>query len=690
MITQRIEIQKEYINSRKHREVRRKLTPQEWDLYSSRVQDKDLDYMQRQALSLKLFLEAEQPVIFPDSNIPCQRTIIEFPDTYTEQEKEQIKANFYVHEKGKVTNLGCDYGTVISEGLEGRRLRALNSMRKENITDKQKAFLKCAIDTIESVEAFADKYAAALHEAGQTKNSTQIREGIRYGAKNFLQALQVFRILHFAVWCTGNYHNTVGRFDQYMLPFLQKDIDNKVLTYDEAQEHLEDFFLSFNRDCDLYYSLKWGDNGQSMVLGGLTPEGENGVNKLTTMCLQASLDIMQIDPKINLRVDKNTPIELYELGTQLTKAGLGFPQYSNDDVVIPGLIKLGYAPEHARNYIVAACWELIVPYVAIDIPNIADMPLAVLANECIREDLIDCRSFDELLEKFYLKMRARAEEKIPKLGPLFMEPSPFQSVLMSNCLDEAKDISEGALYNNYGFHGSGFSCAVDQFASVKKFIYEDKSITKEELITALKNNFEGYEELQKALRNDGPKLGREEEVTLLADKVLGLFSSSLRGFKNERGGIFRAGTGSAMYYLWSGEKLEATADGRGKGQPLPTNFSPSLLLRNAGIVSVLKAMALPSLIDAVNGGPVTIEFHDTVFKNEEGTKKVAQLMQYYISQGGHQLQLSSVNKEKLLEAQKHPEEHRDLIVRVWGWSGYFVELDLGYQNQIISRKEYGE
>ena len=201
-------------------------------------------------------------------------------------------------------------------------------------------------------------------------------------------------------------------------------------------------------------------------------------------------------------------------------------------------------------------------------------------------------------------------------------------------------------------------------------------------------DFASDAQLLHALRTRAPKMGRDEECDELADWLLEAFAASLKGIRNERGGIFRAGTGSAMYYVWHADHLGATADGRRFGERLPANFSPSLMLSDAGPLSVIRAFARPSLKDTINGGPLTLELHDTVFRNEEGVKKVAQLVRTFILLGGHQLQLNAVNRDTLIDAQKHPEKHRQLIVRVWGWSGHFVQLDRMYQDQIIARTSY--
>lgn len=689
-LDQRIQKQLDFLNNRRHRTYRRELTAGERERIIQQIRDPQLSYMQRYTLRLKLFLEYEEPVLLENTNIYGLRTLVDFPDFYTQEEWEDIESRYFIHEKGKVCNLNCDYETVLKEGLEGRRSRALKALErcKEAKDAKGEEFLLCAMETIDAVERFADKYTLALDEAGKEEHGEMIRRTVRFGAKGFLEALQFFRILHFALWCSGSYHNTVGRFDQYMWHFLSVDLEEGNLDENEALVLLEDFFISFNWDSDLYYSLQWGDNGQSLVLGGQTSEGECAVNLLTYLCLQASLELHQIDPKINLRVDKNTSFELFELGTKLTKEGLGFPQYSNDDVVIPGLVKLGYSLEHARDYVMAACWEFIVPAVAMDIPNIGAVPLANIVSDTIRKHLEECFDFTSLMEKLEFGIRSYAKDLASKLSPLFLEPAPYQSVLMANCLDEARDISKGSIYNNYGFHGTGFSCAVDQLMAVKELVFDTDRLESGELLKALDADFAGYDDLRYELRTRAPKIGNDEDARKLGDKLLRIFARSLEGLHNERGGIFRAGTGTAMYYLWHSENLPATSDGRNAGQPLPANFSPSLFIQDAGPLSVVNAFALPSLVHTINGGPLTLELHDTVFRDEDSIRKVALLVQAYILKGGHQLQLNSVNHEKLLDAQKHTEKHKDLIVRVWGWSGHFVELDAAYQNQILARTEF--
>jgi formate C-acetyltransferase len=179
----------------------------------------------------------------------------------------------------------------------------------------------------------------------------------------------------------------------------------------------------------------------------------------------------------------------------------------------------------------------------------------------------------------------------------------------------------------------------------------------------------------------------DDRVDRLAKQLLDWAADALEGKTNDRGGIYRAGTGSAMYYVWDARDRIATPDGRREGEELACNYSPSLFIRCDGPVSIIKSFTKPDLLRVSNGGPLTIELTDTMFRNEESIRKVAMFVRSYFDMGGHQMQINAVNREKMLDAKKHPENYRNLIVRVWGWSGYFVELDECYQDHIIKRME---
>jgi len=648
-----------------------------------------LSDMQRATRRLCYVLEHEKPVVLKDEKIALIRTVTEIPEIFTEEEFNKIKSEHYIHERGKVCNINPSYSDVIDVGFDVKRREiseSLEECRKRGDTAGEE-YLKCILEIMDAIEAFVERYKNQALKVGNATVARVLSRIPKEKPSSFLEALQFFRILHYCLWCSYNYHNTIGRFDQYMLKYLEEDLKAGTLDRDGALELLEEFFISFNKDSDLYPGMQQGDNGQSMVLGGLNENGEDSFNILSDLCLQASLELKLIDPKINLRVSRKTPLSVYERGTQLTKQGLGFPQYSNDDIVIEALKHWGYDEKDAYNYVVAACWEFIIPGVGMDIPNIGALSFTDAVIKALNV-LDNCASFDEFMQVVRTNVFQQTKSLMDGVRNIYMEPSPMMSMMMKDCIKNARDISLGGKYNNYGFHGVGLSTAVDSLAAIRKYVFDEKSITKAELLEALRNDFENNDRLWGMLRYDAPKMGNDDDyVDELACKLLDWFADSLEENTNDRGGIFRAGTGSAMYYIWYSKDVQATPDGRKKGEALACNYSPSLFSQCKGPVSIIKSFSKPNLVRVANGGPLTMELHDTVFRNDESIQKVAMFIKSFIDLGGHQMQINAVNRDKLLEAKKHPELYRNLIVRVWGWSGYFVELDEAYQDHIIERME---
>lgn len=652
-----------FIQNKQHHIYRHRV---DWEL-ATEYASRGLTPMERMADRFSRLCREEQPVILPGEKITFLRTVENLPEIFTPAEWEDIKGKYYIHELGFLSNLSPDYYGAIATGL----------LEKRKTAD---AYGKQAIDNI---LLLSDKYLAEAKKQGRADLVEILTHVPRYPARNLREALQFFRIIHYALWLEGNYHNTLGRFDLHMYPYLRKDMEQGLYTEETALELLREFFLSFNRDSDLYVGVQQGDNGQSMMLGGMDEAGKETYNLLSQLCLKASCQNKMIDPKINLRVSRNTPQSVYTKATELTRAGLGFPQYSNDDVVIPALEKLGYDHADAVNYTVAACWEFIIPKVGADVANIAALSYPKAVDTVLRRHLENSQSYEEFFGYVKEEICRESDRICAGIQDLWFVPSPFMNVLMG-C-----NIADGGKYNNFGIHGTGIATAADSLAVIKKYIFEEKSLGKAELIAALDANFENDPVLLHKLRFEAPKLGNNDDfVDSIATELLDTFADSLRGKVNCRGGIYRAGTGSAMYYLWHANEIGASPDGRRAKEPFGTNYSVSLFAQVKGPVSVIASMTKQHFENAINGGPLTLEFHQSVFADPEGVEKVGLLVKSFVDRGGHQLQLNTVNLEQMLDAQKNPENHRQLVVRIWGWSAYFVELDKEYQDHVIARQAY--
>ena len=674
----------DFIVGKKHHEYRKDFSAVLSDDFAAG----GLSPTQRMCERFVKLCEEETPVILPGERIAMTRTIRKPPDIFTSGEWAELKKK-RLHEAGFVCNISPGYDEVIAKGLDFYKQKADSRLAGGSLTDSQREFYKAVTADITAIYGLCERYRAEAEKAGNRVVADNFQKLPRRGADSFLEALQMFRVLHFMMWLEGEYHNTIGRFDQFMYPYFAADLKNGVLTEEDAYELICEFFLSFNRDSDLYAGVQQGDNGQSLVLGGVDKDGTPCFNKLSELCLRASRELLLIDPKINLRVGSYTPIETYELGTQLTKAGLGFPQYSNDDVVIPGLTAKGYSLEDARNYVVAACWEFIIPRWGMDVPNIDALSYPKIVDRCLRHDLCGAGDFEGFMDSVKRGIAERCEEMARGTDNLYILPAPYMSIFMCDCIDTGSDISRGGRYNNYGFHGTGLATAADSLAAIKKVVFDDKTVTAEELIQAVDADFVGYDELLEKLRYETPKIGNNDDyVDSLARELMSCFADCLEGKENSRGGCFRAGTGSAMYYLWHADEIGASPDGRKKGEPFGANYAPSLFAKINGPLSVVMSFTKPDLKRLINGGPLTMEFHDSLFRDDESIGKVAGLVKFFIESGGHQFQLNAINRDRLLAAQANPDQYSGLIVRIWGWSAYFTELDVEYQNHVIRRQEY--
>ncbi len=648
-----------YIIDRVHRtELRRDFTPDLAKEYSSA----GLSDIERMTRRFELLCSEETPHIHPEEKIVLMRTIRKQPEIFTEDEWAKIKSEHFIHELGYVSNLSPNYETTIEKGLLAQR---------ENANEYGKR-------VIDAIISLCDRYRDEAQRMGRMDIVEVLTQVPRYGARNLREALQMFRILHYALWLEGDYHNTVGRFDQYMYPYFKADMDKGFYDHDSALDLIEDFFLSFNKDSDLYVGVQQGDNGQSMVLGGRLADGTDGFNELSAICLEASRNLKLIDPKINLRVSKDTPIEIYEKGTELTKVGLGFPQYSNDDVVIEGLTRLGYDYADAVNYVVAACWEFIIPKVGNDIANIGAVNFPEIVNRVLHELLPQNKTFEQILDEIKRQIVIECDKIAEAIHDVYFIPSPFMDLLR----DEKK-------YNNFGVHGCGIASAADALASVKKYIFDEKSVSADRLLSALDTDFANDPELLHLLRFEAPKMGTDnDEADKYCTFILDAFADALDGRTNCLGGVWRAGTGTAMYYLWHARELGATADGRRAGEPFGTNFSPNLFTEIAGPVTDIASFTKHNITRTMNGGPLTLEFAAGIFNSAQSINKVAMLVKYFIDRGGHQLQLNAVNLDDMRAAQANPDLYRQLVVRIWGWSAYFVELDKDFQDHVMARQEY--
>jgi formate C-acetyltransferase len=657
-----------------------------------------LSWPRRVARLIRRQCEAEQVVIGPEDLIVFTRTLPAVPPIYSPKDWARLTAGRTLHELGPISNICADWSLLLAQGLLGRKQVAMATRERLAHDPQAVEFLDSAIESMEAVMELAARYASQARVMGRDDLAGILEKVPAQPARTFHEALQSLRLCHSVVWLGGNYHVGLGRFDQYMWPYLKSDLAAGRLSIETAENLLAEFFISLNKDSDLYPGVQQGDNGQTLTLGGVTPGGDQAVNELTRMVLRVARDVAMIDPKINLRISAGTDLDLLSLATELTRIGLGFPQYSNDDVVIPALVAHGYDLEDARDYVVAACWEFIIPGRGMEVVNIGAVSFPAAVDQALRDGLAAGEDFDRILDRVDVQIREQVNRLADAYSHLLLPPAPYYSVFMQGCLEQGRDVCEGLKYNNFGIHGAGSANAADALAAVRKFIFEEHSLLPDDLLSALAANFNGHEALRTNLEEQGPKVGNNDpKADALLIKLFDDLAEACEAYgRTPRGGILRPGTGSAMYYIWLASShpgmrepgVGATADGRLGGQPFSANLAPSPGVRVRGPISTLQSFAKIDYRHICNGGPITMELSDSVFKNPESIRKTAMLVRTFAQLGCQQLQLNSLCLATLLDAKAHPENHKNLIVRVWGWSGYFCELAPEYQDHIIARHLY--
>ena len=435
---------------------------------------------ERMLRRFEYLMSLEEPFIHPLDKIPFVRYVKNTPEIYTNSEWEEIRNKYYIHESGYKSNLCPNYEKVLEKGLFGIR--------------GDKHFSR----VVDAILSLTNKYK---EEAKRLKRFDlyEILDRVpAYRARTFHEALVSLRIINFSIWVEGEYQISLGRIDKYLYPYFKHDLDKGIISYEEAYELLVEFFMSLNKDNDIYPGVQPGDNGQSLMIGGLTQDGTYLFNEISRMVLKASEELKLIDPKINIRVDSKTPEDVYTLCTRLTKVGLGFPQYSNDDVVIKGLCDLGYEYKDAVEYCVAACWEFIIPEIAEDVVNINALSFPKVIDECLHNDLLKCNTYDDFLNCVKTQIEKDVDINCNNVNNLHFVCAPLLDGLMDYKDNKPK-------YINYGMHGVGISTGVDSLTVIQKHIYEDKDITKQELINAVDNNFIYTPELLHLLRYETKK-----------------------------------------------------------------------------------------------------------------------------------------------------------------------------------------
>ena len=630
------------------------------------------------------------------------------------------------HEWSGFAHVAMDYRKLLERGVEGMRREAEERLAALDITDPRYPvrlpFHRAALEVLEGLLALAGRYrrlaldsAAAESDSARKAELREIAEILGRvplkPAANFREAIQSFWLLQLVPQIESNgFSITPGRFDQYMWPYLRRDLADGILTWEEAQELVDMLFLKLSEimrvDSAGAAEINAGyASGQNIALGGVDREGNDASNPLSRLCLAANHHVRLHQPNLTVRLHANSPGEFLELAARSISCGNGMPQILNDELIIDALVRRGIPLAEARDYIPVGCDEITVHghwgrcnggYVnfakVLEISLGGGRDLRYGKRTGLELDADSCQTFGEFLDVFDRQLAHAVRLQVCEANltdHLHREimPLPFVSVFMDDCLAKGRDVTDGGgHYNTTGLVGVGSATTADSLAAVRTMAFEKRKLSLREFREVLLRDFEGSEPLRQFVINRIPKFGNDrDEADQLAVHVTGRYFDEADKYRNYRGGDFWPALYSVSAQIGLGNHTSATPDGRLAGQPLSDGLTPMYGLDVSGPTAALSSVTKIDQGRAPNGVIVNQRLTRDLLLSPEGREKFVQLLRCFVEMRGFHWQFNVVDNETLRLAQLHPDDHRGLVVRVAGYSAIFVELSRKAQDSIIDR-----
>lgn len=620
-----------------------------------------------------------------------------------------------IYEKGFL-----DYKKEIEEAID--RLDFLNDKEAYDKKNELEG-MKIACDAI---MVLGERYAAYARELAQTeKDETRKAELLQIAAncdvvpahrpQTYWQAIQMYWFVHLSVTSELNPWDAYspGRFDQHLNPFYQRDIEAGILDEERALELLECLWVKFNNQpappkvgITLKESGTYTDFA-NMNTGGITPDGENGVNDVSYLILDCMDEMKLLQPSSNVQISKKTPQKFLKRACEISRKGWGQPAFYNTEAIIQELLNAGKSLEDARRGGTSGCVEtgafgneayILTGY--FNLPKIFELTLHNGYDKVAGKqlgpktgDVTGFTTYEEVFEAYkkqiayFLDIKIKGSNVIEKIYAEHM-PVPFLSVITNDCISKGKDYnSGGARYNTKYIQGVGIGTITDCLAAVKYNVFDEKKFTMAELLEALEDNFEGHERILNLVRNKTPKYGNDDDYADdIMKAVFAYYREQVTGRPNMLGGTYRINMLPTTCHVYFGEVMMASANGRLAHKPVSEGISPEKGADINGPTAVVKSC---SKMDHLQTGGTLLnqKFTPSVVAGEEGLDQMANLVRTYFNMDGHHIQFNVIDKETLIEAQKHPDDYKDLIVRVAGYSDHFRNLSKALQDEIIERTE---
>jgi trans-4-hydroxy-L-proline dehydratase len=579
----------------------------------------------------------------------------------------------------------------------------------------------------DAIIRFAERHSEKALELAELESNPERKQELReiaeicqyvpaHAPRTFREALQAYWFVHLGVITELNTWDAFnpGRLDQHLNPFYQREVEAGKLTKEQAKELLQCFWIKFNNQpAPPKVGVTAAESGTytdfaNINSGGLKVDGSDGVNEVTYLVLDVIDEMRLLQPSSNIQLSKKNPDRFLKRALKIIRQGWGQPSIFNADTIVEELLRQGKSIEDARCGGASGCVEIgafgkeayiLTGY--LNLVKILELALNNGVDPRTGEQLglptgkaADIKSFEEVISayntqlKHFVDIKVKGNNIIERLYATYM-PAPFLSILIDDCISRGKDYNDGGpRYNTNYIQGVGLGSITDCLSAIKLHVFEKGDLPWQELLQALQLNFEGMESTRQLLLNKTPRYGNDDDY---ADEIMRIvfdsYYAEINGRKNTKGGHYRINLLPTTCHVYFGSVIGATPDGRKAWQPLSEGISPVQGADRQGPTAVVKSAS--KMDHTRTGGTLlNLKFTPQVLEGEDGIDKLSQLVRAYFKLDGHHIQFNVVKAETLKDAQQHPEQYRDLIVRVAGYSDYFCDLSKELQDEIIGRTEH--
>ena len=617
------------------------------------------------------------------------------------------------------------HANVLRQGFKAIKNRALERMETVE-TEDQRNFLKSIVIICETMRDFSLRFSElAKTKAAKEKDPERKEELLEIARicekvpwlppESFQEALQAHWFTQNAVIISYGAGSgiTPGRVDQFLYPYYKRDIDSGKITEDEALRLIEEYIIKINNNVVIWPNIlgvnlnHLGSDIENITLGGITREGKDAVNELTYLFIEG-LRNTKLATSASFRISKKSPKEYIRKATELHRE-LNGPAFFNDDIAVPTLMNDGYSLEAARDFCLVGCVEpngsgdtfgatggskIYFPTILDVIFNRGKTSFFGNFDTIDTGDPVDFKTFDDFLHAYNKQMEcmvsmcAKATDIRDDIWAEYYH-NPLISSTIDGCIENAQDMTIGSAIYNFGAIGAGgLGTAVDSLAAIKKFVYDDKSIEMKDVVHAIKHNFKRNEILRQKLKN-GPKFGNDNDyVDSIAVELVDKFCTMVSSHERSRGGHYKGSLISYGLNVYEGAMEPATPDGRKAGQPLSNSISPSNGAEMNGPTATLNSLAKIDHAKIGFGNSLNMKFPSYFLQTDKGLEIFETLILSYFDMGGYHVQFNVIGADILRDAQFHPENYEDLVVRVSGYAAYFTRLGRKIQDDIIERTEF--